>query len=160
MSVYEFSAIRMDGGEQSLAAYEGKVLIIVNTATKCGFTPQLKELQSLQEKYDGKLIVLGFPCNQFMNQEPGTNEEVAEACQLNYGVTFPLFQKINVNGKQAHPLFQYLKSEAKGLMSKDIKWNFTKFLIDQNGEVINRYAPSTTPAKMEEDIKKLLQEEA
>ncbi len=157
MSIHQFSAGLMDGEEKSLAEYKGKVLLIVNTATKCGFAPQLKELQALYEEHKEEgFEVLGFPCNQFNNQEPGTNEETAEACQLNFGVSFPLFQKIDVNGDNAHLLYKYLTEEKKGLMTAAIKWNFTKFLIDQDGEVIKRYAPTTGPKKIEADIVELL----
>ncbi len=147
----------MSGEEKSLADYQGKVLLIVNTATKCGFAPQLKELQVLYDEHKEKGFgVLAFPCNQFKNQEPGTNEETAETCQLHFGVTFPLFQKIDVNGDNAHPLYKYLTEEKKGLVTSSIKWNFTKFLIDQDGEVIKRYAPITAPKKIEADIVELL----
>lgn len=153
MSIHPFSAVLMNGEEKSLADYKGKVLLIVNTATKCGFASQLKELQALYEKHKEEgFEVLGFPCNQFKNQEPGTNEETEEVCQLNFGVDFPLFQKIDVNGENAHPLYNYLTTEKKGLMTSAIKWNFTKFLIDQDGEVVKRYAPTTTPKKLEADI--------
>lgn len=157
MTVHSFTAILMNGEEKSLADYKGKILLIVNTATKCGFSSQLKSLENLYETYekDG-FVVLGFPCNQFNNQEPGTNEETEAACQLNFGVTFPLFQKIDVKGGEAHPLFEYLTTETKGIMSNQIKWNFTKFLINQEGEVVGRYAPITKPEKIEEDINELL----
>ncbi|MBS4209484.1 glutathione peroxidase [Bacillus sp. FJAT-50079] len=159
MSIYQFSAPLMNGEEKSLRDYEGKVLLIVNTATKCGFAPQFDELQQLYDTYKGKnFVVLGFPCNQFKNQEPGSDEEVAKACQLNFGVHFPLFKKVEVKGKEAHPLFQYLTEEKKGLITSDIKWNFTKFLIDKKGNVIKRYAPTIRPLKIEEDILKLLKE--
>ncbi|TDQ40913.1 glutathione peroxidase [Aureibacillus halotolerans] len=158
MSVYEFSAKTLMGEEKALADYKGNVLIIVNTASKCGFTPQFKELQELYDKYkDEGLEILGFPCNQFMNQDPGTDEDIQEFCQLNFGVSFQMFSKIDVNGKDAHPLYAYLASQKSGMLSKKIKWNFTKFLVDRQGEVIDRYAPQTSPAKMEDDIKKALQ---
>ncbi|MBS4201741.1 glutathione peroxidase [Bacillus sp. FJAT-49732] len=157
MSVYQFSATLMNGEEKLLSDYEGKVLLIVNTATKCGFAPQLKELQELYDNYKEKdFEVLGFPCNQFMNQEPGSNEEVIETCQVNYGVQFPLFKKVNVKGKDAHPLYKYLTNESKGFVTSDIKWNFTKFLVDRNGEVIKRYAPTISPSKIEVDIIKMI----
>ncbi|MCJ8008652.1 glutathione peroxidase [Lederbergia wuyishanensis] len=157
MSVYQFSATLMNGEEKLLSIYEGKLLLIVNTATKCGFAPQLKELQDLYDNYKEKgFEVLGFPCNQFMNQEPGSDEEVIEACQVNYGVQFPLFKKVHVRGKDAHPLYKYLTSESKGFVTSDIKWNFTKFLVDRNGEVIKRYAPTISPSKIEEDIIKMI----
>ena|SRR5690625_2291064 len=158
MSIHSFSVNLMNGEEKFLADYQGDVLLIVNTATQCGFAPQLKELQALYEEHkDEGFHILGFPCNQFKNQEPGTNEETAEACQLNFGVTFPLFQKINVKGEDAHPLYKHLTTEKKGFMTSAIKWNFTKFLIDQDGEVIKRYAPTTAPKKIDEDIVALLE---
>ncbi|WP_078551478.1 glutathione peroxidase [Bacillus alkalicellulosilyticus] len=158
MSVYQFSAPLVNGEEKSLQDYEGKVVLIVNTATKCGLAPQFNELEQLYKTYkDQGLEILAFPSNQFMNQEPGTDEEVAQACQLNFGVTFPLFKKIDVNGKGAHPLYQYLTSETKGILSSAIKWNFTKFLIDKNGNIVERFAPQTSPLKIEEKIKEELQ---
>lgn len=157
MSIYQFSVPLINEEEKSLSDYEDKVLLIVNTATKCGFAPQLKELQALYDKYkEQQFEVLAFPCNQFQNQEPGSNKEIAENCSLNFGVTFPLFRKINVKGKQAHPLYKYLTEEKKGIITSSIKWNFTKFLIDRKGEVIKRYAPTTAPTKIEDDIKELL----
>lgn len=157
MSVYEYSATAMSGEEKSLKEYAGQVLLIVNTATKCGFTPQLKDLQALQEQYQNQgFTVLGFPCNQFGNQEPGPNNEVEKVCQFDYGVQFPLFQKIDVKGENAHPLFQYLTSEQKGFLTEAIKWNFTKFLVDRNGEVIARYAPTTKPENLKVDIEEAL----
>lgn len=157
MSIHQFSAHLINGEEKSLRDYEGHVLLIVNTATKCGFAPQLKELEELYGKYkEHKFAVLGFPCNQFGNQEPGSDEEVSERCQINFGVSFPLFKKIDVKGKEAHPLYKYLTKEKKGLLTADIKWNFTKFLIDGQGKTIKRYAPTTSPSKIEEDIKELL----
>ncbi|MFJ7636927.1 glutathione peroxidase [Peribacillus sp. NPDC097206] len=158
MSIYEFEVKKINGDVISLEEYKGKVLIIVNTASKCGFSPQYDDLQSLyvQYKEDG-LEVLGFPCNQFLNQEPGDELEIDSYCKLNHGVTFPMFAKVNVNGKDAHPLFSYITENAPGMMgSKSIKWNFTKFLIDREGNIVNRYAPKTKPLEMEEDIKKLL----
>lgn len=159
MSIYQFTARLSSGEKQSLSAYEGEVLLIVNTATECGFTPQLRELQSLYDKYkaDG-FTVLAFPCNQFGNQEPGSNEEVQETCQLNYGVRFPIFEKIKVKGEEQDPLFAYLTEAKKGFATKKIKWNFTKFLIDRQGQVIDRFAPQTKPSKLEEKIKQLLKE--
>ncbi|WP_349728188.1 glutathione peroxidase [Peribacillus frigoritolerans] len=158
MSIYEFEVNKINGETISLEEYRGKVMIIVNTASKCGFSPQYDDLQSLyvQYKEDG-VVVLGFPCNQFLNQEPGDNLEIDSYCKLNRGITFPMFAKVNVNGKEAHPLFSYLTENAPGVMgSKSIKWNFTKFLIDRNGNIVSRYAPKTKPLEMEEDIKKLL----
>ncbi|KAA9004912.1 glutathione peroxidase [Paenibacillus spiritus] len=158
MSVYEFRAHTLRGQEESLSQYEGKVLLIVNTASKCGLTPQYKGLQEIYDKFkDRGLEVLGFPSNQFAGQEPGSSGEIEEFCQLNYGVTFPMYEKINVNGSGAHPLFQYLSKEAPGALgSKSIKWNFTKFLVDRQGRVLKRYAPATTPDQIENDILKLL----
>ena len=156
--IYQFSGLDIQGNERSLEDFKGQVVLIVNTASKCGFTPQFKDLEELYEKYKDKgLMVLGFPCNRFMNQDPGSNEEIGEFCQLNYGVTFPMFQKIEVNGDNAHPLFQHLKSQAPGMLgSEAIKWNFTKFLVNKNGEVVARFAPKDTPAKIESKIVKLL----
>ncbi|MEH7236812.1 glutathione peroxidase [Bacillus sp. JJ1562] len=156
-SVYDFEVKMTNGEIKSLKEYEGKPLLIVNTASKCGFTPQFKGLQGLNEKYqkDG-LVVLGFPCAQFGNQEFEKIEETTSFCETNYGVTFPMFAKIDVNGDNADPLFKFLKDEQKGILSKEIKWNFTKFLVDRNGQVVERYAPQTEPAKIEEDIEKVL----
>lgn len=158
MSIYEFEVKKINGETISLEEYSGKVMIIVNTASKCGFSPQYDDLQSLyvQYKEDG-VVVLGFPCNQFLNQEPGDDLEIDSYCKLNHGITFPMFAKVNVKGKEAHPLFSYLTENAPGVMgSKSIKWNFTKFLIDRNGNIVSRYAPKTKPLEMEEDIKKLI----
>ncbi|MFJ7991707.1 glutathione peroxidase [Peribacillus frigoritolerans] len=158
MSIYEFEVNKINGETISLEEYKGKVMIIVNTASKCGFSPQYDDLQSLyvQYKEDG-VVVLGFPCNQFLNQEPGDDLEIDSYCKLNHGVTFPMFSKVNVKGKEAHPLFSYLTENAPGVMgSKSIKWNFTKFLIDRNGNIVSRFAPKTKPLEMEEDIKKLI----
>ena len=156
-SIYNFTVQLPNGTEKSLNEYEGKPLIIVNTASKCGLTPQFKGLQELYEKYkDQGLVVLGFPCDQFNNQEFDNIEETTQFCQMNYGVTFPMFAKIDVNGDHTDPLFTFLKEQKKGVLSKNIKWNFTKFLIDGNGQVVERYAPTTDPAKMEEDIIKVL----
>lgn len=158
MNVHDFSVGSIKGETIHLSQYKGKVLLIVNTASKCGFTPQLDGLQKLYETYHGKgFEVLGFPCNQFGNQDPGTNEEIDGFCKVNYGVTFQMFQKIDVKGPNAHPLFKFLTEEAKGFVTKEIKWNFTKFLVDQNGSVIKRYSPQTTPDKIEKDIEFLLQ---
>jgi len=145
-----------NGTEKSLNEYEGKPLIIVNTASKCGLTPQFKGLQELYDKYNEKgLEILGFPCDQFNNQEFDNIEETTQFCQMNYGVTFPMFAKIDVNGDNTDPLFTFLKEQKKGLLSKNIKWNFTKFLIDGNGQVVERYAPTTEPSKIEEDLTKV-----
>lgn len=158
MRIYDFEVKTSSGKEVSLSTYGGKVLVIVNTASKCGFTPQFKELEELYKKYGKENFeILGFPCNQFGNQEPGTNEEIHDFCQLNYGVSFTMFQKIEVNGNNAHPLFQFLKKEKGGISGDDIKWNFTKFLIDKEGNVVKRYAPIDSPLKMENEIIKLLE---
>ncbi|HYX09415.1 MAG TPA: glutathione peroxidase [Bacteroidales bacterium] len=133
--------------------YKGKVLLIVNTASKCGFTPQYEGLQHLYDKYKEKgLVILGFPCNQFASQEPADNATINNFCKLNYGVTFPMFSKIKVNGRNAHPLYKFLKKNAGGLLVNTIKWNFTKFLIDREGNVVKRYAPSTTPESLEKEM--------
>lgn len=157
-SIYDFTVKSITGEDVPLSIYKGKVLLIVNTASKCGFTPQYKGLQELYDKYkDQGLVVLGFPCNQFGGQEPGSEQEIASFCERNYGVTFPMFAKIDVNGDNAHPLYQYLKSAAPGILgSKAIKWNFTKFLVDKNGNVVERYDSMTTPEKLEDEIKPLL----
>lgn len=158
MSIYQFSAVTIDGEEQSLSEYEGKVLLVVNTASKCGFTPQYQGLQQLYERYrDQGFVVLGFPSNQFMNQEPGSEDEIQSFCRLNYGVSFPLFAKVDVKGKNSHPLFQYLTKESKGLLTDAIKWNFTKFLIDRTGHVYKRFAPNINPTQIEADIRLLLE---
>lgn len=158
MSVYEYSAKTIKGQEISLRDYQGKVLLIVNTASKCGFTPQYKELQELYGEYKEQgLEILGFPCNQFLNQEPGTEEEIQSFCELNYGVEFPMFAKVEVIGNEAHPLFKYLGDKAPGLLgSKAIKWNFTKFLVDREGIPVERFAPQTKPLEMKDAIEKLV----
>jgi glutathione peroxidase len=158
MSVYEFSARLLNGEEASLSRWKGRVLLIVNTASECGFTPQYAGLQALHKKFEPRgLTVLGFPCNQFGAQEPGDADEIGAFCQKNYGVTFPIFGKIEVNGPGAHPLFQYLKKEEPGLLgTQNIKWNFTKFLVDRGGEPAGRYAPQAKPEELEEPIAKLL----
>ena len=157
-SVYDFSAERLSGGTQSLAEYRGRPMLIVNTASECGFTPQYAGLQALHTAYAGRgLAVLGFPCNQFGKQEPGEPEEIAGFCDTNYGVGFPMFAKIEVNGPDAHPLFAHLKGEAPGLFgTRGIKWNFTKFLVDREGRVHARFAPSTKPESLSPDIEALL----
>ncbi|WP_409342974.1 glutathione peroxidase [Paenibacillus sp. MBLB4367] len=158
MSVYRFSAKTIKGEEQPLAGYANQVLLIVNTATKCGFAPQFTGLQKLHDTYKDKgFSVLGFPCNQFRDQEPGSNEDIQSACSLNFGVNFPLFAKVDVNGPNTHPLYDYLKKQKGGFLVKSIKWNFTKFLIDREGHVVKRYSPTTSPQKIEGDIKRLLQ---
>ena len=157
-TAYDFSAKTLDGADQALADYTGKAMLIVNTASKCGFTPQYEGLEALQQKFAGDgFSVLGFPCNQFGAQEPGDAAEIANFCSLTYAVDFPLFAKIDVNGDQAAPLYSYLKSEAPGLLgSEAIKWNFTKFLVDRSGKVVKRYAPQTKPIDITSDIQALL----
>ncbi len=160
-NVYDFSAKLNNGEEKPLADYRGKVLLIVNTASKCGFTPQYKGLEELYNEYRRQgLEILGFPCDQFGHQEPGSDPEIRSFCDLNYGVTFPLFSKIQVNGENQHPLYKYLKSQAGGLLGDDIKWNFTKFLVSREGKVLDRYAPVTSPAQIGGDIAKLLRKAA
>jgi glutathione peroxidase len=157
MGIYTFSGTTIQGQELSLSTYDGKVLLIVNTASKCMFTNQFKELQELYDRYKDKgFSVLGFPTNQFGEQEPGTNQEINQFCEINYGVTFPMFAKINVKGPDAHPLFQYLTTQTSGLLTRDVKWNFSKFLVDRQGTVVRRYAPVTSPGKISKDIEKLL----
>lgn len=158
MTVYEFKAESLEGQEIPMADYKGDVLLIVNTASKCGFTPQYEGLEKLHEKFkDRGLKVLGFPCNQFGAQEPGNESEIGSFCKKNYGVDFQMFKKIDVNGKNAHPLYKYLTQEAPGaLHTEAIKWNFTKFLVDRKGNVVKRYAPNVTPDKLEPEIEKLL----
>ena len=156
--LYDLSAEQLSGGTQSLADYAGRVLLIVNTASNCGFTPQYAGLESLYQRDQARgLTILGFPCNQFGAQEPGNAAEIASFCETNYGVSFPLFAKIDVNGEHAHPLFRYLKKAAPGLLgSEAIKWNFTKFLINRDGEVVKRYAPTLAPEAIAKDIEALL----
>lgn len=158
MSIYAISAQNIQGQTQSLQDYQGQVLLIVNTASKCGFTPQFAELESLYQRYKAQgFCILGFPCNQFGGQDPAENDEIAQFCQVNYGVSFPMFAKIDVNGEQAHPLFRYLKQHAKGILgSEAIKWNFTKFLVNRDGQIIKRYAPTSKPNDLADDIEKLL----
>lgn len=157
-SIYQFSTQTLSGKDIRFADYEGKVLLIVNTASKCGFTPQYEGLQELHEAYaDQGLAVIGFPCNQFGSQEPGSAEDITEFCELNYGVSFPMSQKVDVKGPNAHPIFKFLSSEAKGVLgTESIKWNFTKFLVNKQGEVVNRYAPTTKPSDLAKDIEALL----
>lgn len=157
-TVYDYSAKTIDGDEQSLAAYRGQPLLIVNVASKCGFTPQYQGLEALYKKYaDQGLVILGFPCNQFGFQEPGDEAEIKSFCSTRYAVSFPMFAKIDVNGDSAHPLYQHLKSSAKGLLGTEaIKWNFTKFLVDRNGDVVKRYAPTDTPEAIEKDLAAVL----
>ena len=157
-NVHQFSCETINGEIKALSEFKGKVILIVNTASKCGFTPQFKGLEKLYEQYRAKgLEILGFPCNQFGHQDPGTNTSIEEFCQLNYGVSFPMFAKIDVNGDNADPLFCHLKEQAPGIMgSKNIKWNFTKFLVNQDGNVVKRYAPATKPEKIAADVASLL----
>lgn len=154
---YDLEALDMQGQSVKMDAYKGKTILVVNTATKCGLAPQFDGLEKLYQDYKDKdFVILGFPSNQFKNQEPGDNEQVAETCRLNFGVTFPLFAKIDVNGENAHPVFKYLKSKLSGFFGSNIKWNFTKFLIDKNGKPIKRFAPTTKPEKIETYLKKVL----
>jgi glutathione peroxidase len=156
---YKFKANSLQNKEIGMDSYKGKVVLVVNVASKCGFTPQYKGLEALYLKYKEKgLVILGFPCNQFGGQEPGTEKDIANFCTLNYGVTFPLFSKIEVNGKNADPLYVFLKNNLKGTLGNDIKWNFTKFLLDKKGNPIQRYAPTTKPEDIAADIEKLLSE--
>ena len=156
--VYDFEANLLNGDPVKLGEYRGKTLLIVNTASQCGFTPQYSGLEKLYDKFKARgLEILGFPCNQFGKQEPGSSEEIAEFCSVNYGVTFPIFEKIDVNGKGAHPLYRYLKSEARGVLgSEPIKWNFTKFLVNREGKVVERYGSTTKPEQIEADIEAAL----
>lgn len=158
MSVYDFQALDIQGNERSLSEFKGKVLLVVNTASKCGLTPQFEGLEAMYEDLKSQgLEVLGFPCNQFAEQDKGTDSEIAGFCMKNYGVSFPMFSKIEVNGDNAHPLYKYLKKEARGLLgSQKIKWNFTKFLINQNGEVVKRFAPTTKPSAIKKHVEALL----
>lgn len=152
-SFYNLKAKTLNGSEVSMEEYKGKVVLIVNTASKCGLTPQFKGLEELYKKYNEKgLEILGFPCNQFANQEPGNKASIEETCRLNYGVTFKMFGKVDVNGKDTHPIFHFLKKELKGFFSSKIKWNFTKFLLDKGGCGIKRFAPTTKPKELEEYI--------
>lgn len=157
-SVYDFEALSIDGHPVALDTLRGKVLLIVNTASACGFTPQFGGLERLHQTYGERgLVVLGFPCNQFGSQDPGSNEEIAGFCQRNFGVSFPMMGKVEVNGAQAHPLYQWLKAEAPGLLgSQAIKWNFTKFLVGRDGRVLRRYAPQDAPEKLGADIETVL----
>ena len=155
--IYDFTATSLAGENVPLKRFEGQVLLIVNTASACGFTPQYKGLEALQQQFGPRgFAVLGFPCNQFGNQEPGDASQIAQFCSANYGVSFPMFAKIDVNGGNVHPLFQYLKSEKSGLLGASIKWNFTKFLVDRSGQVVARHAPTTTPEALKKEIEALL----
>ena len=155
--IYDFTATSLAGEEVPLRRFEGQVLLIVNTASACGFTPQYKGLEALQKEYGPRgFSVLGFPCNQFGSQEPGDAKQIEQFCTSNYAISFPLFAKIDVNGGKAHPLYQYLRSEKSGLLGASIKWNFTKFLVDRSGKVVARHAPSTTPRALKKEIEALL----
>ncbi len=154
---YQFTAHTLQGEEVTMKDYAGKVIIVVNTASKCGFTPQYGELEQLYRTYKERgLVILGFPCNQFANQEPGSTNDIEQTCYVNYGVTFPMFEKVKVNGGDAHPIFKYLKKELPALLGKSIKWNFTKFILDTKGKPVKRFAPSTSPAAMIPIIESLL----
>lgn len=158
MSIYDIEIVTIDEETESMRKYAGKVLLIVNTASQCGFTPQFKELEALYKKFGNeKFEILGFPCNQFADQEPLEKGEIKNFCEINYGVTFPLFSKIDVNGANTHPLYKLLKTAKRGLLSNDIKWNFTKFLVDHQGNVVKRYASAVTPFQIEKDIVKLIE---
>lgn len=154
---YQFTAKSIQGKEVSMEDFKGKIILVVNTASKCGFTPQYAGLEDLYRKYrDAGLVILGFPCNQFGNQEPGDEKSISETCLINYGVSFPMFSKVDVNGEQAHPIFKYLKKQLSGLFGSKIRWNFTKFLIDKHGKPVKRFAPITQPEKLEPYIEKLI----
>ena len=156
-TIYEFNAKDLNGNEVDFAQFKDKVLLIVNTASKCGFTPQFEGLERLYQSHkDQGLVVIGFPCNQFGSQDPGSNEEIGEFCQKNYGVSFLMMQKIEVNGDNEHPLYTWLKKQEGGFLTDGIKWNFTKFLVNRQGEVVDRYAPTTKPGAIESEIVKLL----
>lgn len=157
MSIYDYSAQDIDGNVVSMDEYKGKVVLVVNTASKCGFTPQYTGLEKLYQEFkDQDFVVLGFPSNQFKEQEPGDDEDIKTFCEINYGVSFPLFSKVDVNGDDAHDLFRFLRKETKGMLGDSVKWNFTKFLVDRNGQAIKRFAPQTAPEKLVDDIKELL----
>ena len=154
---HQFQAKSLQGKEIKMEDYKGKVVLVVNTASKCGLTPQFEGLEKLYKEYKDKdFVVLGFPCNQFGNQEPGDEKSISEGCMINYGVTFPMFAKVDVNGDDAHPVFKYLRSELKGTLGNKLKWNFTKFLVDAEGNPVKRFAPTTKPDALEADIVKLL----
>lgn len=157
INFHSFKANSLQGKEINMDTYKGKTVLVVNTASKCGLTPQFEGLETLYKKYSDKdFVILGFPCNQFANQEPGDEKSIAEGCVLNYGVTFPMFEKIDVNGKNAHPIYKYLKKELKGTFGSKIKWNFTKFLIDKNGKPVKRFSSSTKPEKIDIFLEKML----
>ncbi len=154
---YQFTALSLQGKEISMFAYEGKTILVVNTASKCGLTPQFEGLEKLYKKYKDKgLVILGFPCNQFGNQEPGDEKSISEGCLLNYGVTFPMFSKIEVNGENAHPIYKYLKMQLNSFWGSRIKWNFTKFLIDANGRPVKRFSPVTKPGEIDKYLEEFL----
>jgi glutathione peroxidase len=154
---HQFTARSLQGKEISMDTYKGKVVLVVNTASKCGLTPQYEGLENLYTRYkDEGLVILGFPCNQFGNQEPGSEKEIEEGCLINYGVTFPMFSKIEVNGNNEHPIYKYLKNKLPGFLGKNIKWNFAKFLVDRDGNPVKRFSPTTIPEKLVGDIEKLL----
>lgn len=156
-TIYDFIVKGNNGQDVDLAQYRGQVLLVVNTASKCGFTPQYKGLEYLYQKYkDEGLVILGFPCNQFANQEPAADAEIASFCELNYGVTFPLMKKVDVNGEEAAPIYQFLKKRARGFLFSGIKWNFTKFLIDKDGQIVKRFSPISKPESLEADILKMI----
>ena len=157
MSIYDHPVQALDGSEADLHDYEGKVALVVNVASKCGLTPQYEGLEKLYEEYEDQgLVILGFPCDQFGHQEPGTEDEIEEFCQVNYGAKFPMFAKVDVNGSDAHPLYQWLRAQKGGVLGDKIKWNFTKFLVDPDGNVVDRYASITKPEKLVGDIEKVL----
>lgn len=156
---YDLSATSIQGKEINMSAFKGNVVLVVNTASKCGFTPQLEGLEQLNKKYGNEgLVILGFPCNQFGNQEPGDEKSIEEGCVVNYGVKFQMFSKVDVNGEKAHPIFKYLKKEQGGIFGSRIKWNFTKFLLDKNGKPVRRFSPTTKPEKLEKYIENLLKD--
>ena len=157
-TIYDFEAIDSKGMAIDFNKFRGKVLLIVNTASKCGFTPQYEGLELLHKKYEDQgLVIIGFPCNQFLHQEPGSDADIRSFCQLNYGVSFTIMKKVDVNGKDAHPIYKYLRRVTRGLLGSRIKWNFTKFLISKDGAVIKRYSPLVQPKNMEQEIQRLLQ---
>jgi len=154
---YQFSAKSLQGSEIKMENYKGKTILVVNTASKCGLTPQYEGLEKLYQKYKDKgLVILGFPCNQFANQESGDEKSISEGCLINYGVSFPMFSKIDVNGENSHPIYKYLKSELNGILGSKIKWNFTKFLIDSNGKPVKRFAPITKPEAIDKYLESIL----
>ncbi|MFA5543229.1 MAG: glutathione peroxidase [Bacilli bacterium] len=157
MNFYDFNVLDINNNEVPLSNYKGKIVLVVNTASKCGLTPQYEGLEKMYKEFKDKdFVILGFPCNQFMGQEPGTNDDIKEFCSLTYDVTFPLFSKVNVNGKDQHPLFKWLKSHTKSFLKRNVKWNFTKFLIGRDGEFIERFEPATKPEDFHNKIKDLL----